>query len=278
MRKVQKPLLSSSKIHDKATSVKSADRAVMDHLAQPLITRGPKGKRLTEGEALTKIQGQWKIQDTKLVANADPKQHPITGYATVIVKAEGPVKGKVFPSANKREFIVHIGSNGKATVIGNRSDGRFARALRTVNEKLAVSRIVRDIASSSGVRKGVSGIGVLALAVLAGHSSFSELGPQMVEQFQALGPVVLTAASISAKNGFSRRTEARLFAFEQLTQKLNVEITAGKTITLETAYARYEQALKSVKMGSGTTKNVKAPSRQHFVKALAAWEMSRTAK
>ena len=99
-----------------------------------------------------------------------------------------------------------------------------------------------------------------------------EFASQMGEQIHLLGPVVMTAAAISAKNGMGRRTTARLHVFEQLTKDFGRELSAGKSITVEAAYKRYSEALKEVKIGKQVTKNVKPPSREHFVKALAAWE------
>jgi hypothetical protein len=262
------------RVNDKA-SVEKADAAVVKHLAKPLTMRGPKAQRLNVKDAHSKISNQWTITDTKIVANADPHKHPITGNATVVVNAQRMGAGKVKKALGmktKREFIVNIGTNGSATVVGERSGAGPAKLMRLVNEKLAISRIVRDVVSSKGVRKAGASMGVLALAVLAGNSNMGEFASQMGQQIQLLGPVVMTAAAISAKNGMGRRTTARLHVFEQLTKDFGRELSAGKSITVEGAYKRYTEALKEVKIGKQVTKNVKPPSREHFVKALAAWE------
>jgi hypothetical protein len=262
------------RVSDK-TSVSSADAAVFNHLAAPLSLRGPKNGRVNGAEAKAKTMKQWSITDTRIVANADPFTHPITGNATVIVDAQrmGPGKVKLaLGMKTKRQFIVNIGTNGQATVVGERSNAGPAKLIRVVNEKLAISRIVRDVLSSKGVRKAGASVGVLALAVLAGNSGMGEFASGLGAQLQMLGPVVLTAAAISAKNGLGRRTTARLHVFEQLTQSFERELGAGKSITVESAYKRYSEALKEVKIGKTVTKNTKPPSREHFVKALAAWE------
>lgn len=256
-------------------SVTLADAAVISHLAAPLMLRGPKANRLSAPNAKAKISKQWQITDSRIIDSADPIQHPITGNATLVVDAQRAAKSKVGKSIGlktKRQFVVNISTKGKATVLGERSGAAPAKFIRKVNEKLAVSRIVKDVLASSGVRKAGAGIGVLALAVLAGNSGINEFAQQLTQQLSLLGPVALTAATISAKNGMGRRTTARLHAFEQLTQDFGRELQAGKHITVEKAYSRYETALKEVKIGNIVTKNVKAPSRETFVKALAAWE------
>jgi len=265
------------RVSDKA-SVKKADAAVIRHLASGLSLRGPKAERLQGARAQAAIKQEWAISDTRIIANADPAVHPITGNATVVVSAARAAQGKLgkaFNMKRKREFIVNIGTDGKATVVGERSGSKVAKFMRAINEKLAVSQVVRDVLASSGVRKAGASIGVLALAVLAGQTGISDFAAQMTDQLHMLGPVVLTAATISAKNGMGRRTTARLQVFEQLTQTLDRELNAGKSITIEAAYSRYQAALKEVKIGNRVTRNIKAPSREDFVNALAAWETAR---
>ncbi len=259
-------------------SITRADAAVISHLAAPLSLRGPKADRLSAADAKTKITKEWSITDSRIIANADPAKHPITGNATVVVAAQKAKKGAVAVTLGmktKREFIVNISTAGDASVVGERSNSGPAKMLRLVNEKLAVGRIVTDLVTSSGVRRAGAGVGVLALAVLAGNSNMHEFATQLTQQFQMLGPIGITAATISVKNGMGRRATARLHAFEQLTAAFGRELSAGKSITVEAAYSRYSKALKEVRIGNQVTKNVQPPSREHFVKALAAWEAGR---
>lgn len=259
-------------------SIRKADTAVTNYLASALTDRGMKSKRVGVKAAREAIGRTWSITDTKILSNSDPREHPITGNATVVVQAERAQNGKgarIMRLKKKREFIVNIGADGKATVIGERSNATTVKFLRMINEKLAITRIAQDIVHSSGVRKAATALSVVALTLLAGHSGIAEIGAQLTQQIEFLGPAIVTAAAYSAKNGVSRRTQARLVAFERVTTTLDIDLKEGKSVTLEGAYQRYIGALKNVTVGTQVTSKVKAEPREDFVKALAVWEVTR---
>ena len=271
---------SRGKLHlSNEVSITKADSAVLTHLAQPLSLGGPRAARLSGANALAAIEKKWKITDSKVLSNVNPAEHPITGNAIVLVKAKSASEGRIGSKLGlkvAREFVVNIGVDGNATVLAERGGSRAAKIMRSLNERFAISRVVKDVMRSAGVRKAGATVGFLGLAVLAGKSGMSEMVTQLTEQLQMVGPVVVTAAAYAATNGVGRRTLARDFAFQQLTQSLDRERRAGKSISEEQAYCRYEKSLKTVKIGDQITKNVKPPARETFVNALAAWEAARS--
>lgn len=203
----------------------------------------------------------WKISKPFLQKIGD-RSNPVTGLGPLTIYADKTRKptskiGRLLHALNpnsKRRMVVLV-ENGQVTFLKDQPDTLPYRLVRNVLEKLPIGEILHDATRSDHVRSGVARI---LLGLFAGGAFAGPVGG-------TAGVIAMLPSGIKLiTEGFERRKVARKQALVETNAAIEVELKAGKAVTLSEAYQTYKAKLDAIKPGT------KAATEEDFAQEIAA--------